>query len=408
MKSSISTAQPCSARAANQRRRMGRYGQYSLVGMALGCALSNILLVNACSENHLVVVLDKADAGQIGGAGGQTQAAGGQTQSQGGTGGQTQSQDSTGGQSESLGGTSGQFQFPGGAGGQSQFSGGTSGCLLVGDDCSAGTTPCCIGSCAISSGRLICQADPPCISSGVKCSENASCCSNVCDESLGECPTMTSCSIVGEYCSKNMDCCSGACVTSIYESATCQPMSGCRPIGEICSQASDCCSSTCAPDKATEVSRCALPPDNCIHAGDLCSNTSQPAECCDSKPGGSGIGFQSLCIVTDTGTARCKAPGQSANNGAPCQLPEQCRSHYCLPSSGGIFTCAPSCAPKQAACRASLDCCTGYCSNGICRDSGVACHQLGVSCQDGKPCCSGMICDGSPSTCRIQSTVAGM
>jgi len=50
---------------------MGRYGQYRLVGMALGCTLSNILLVNACSENHLVVVLDKADAGQIGGAGGQ-------------------------------------------------------------------------------------------------------------------------------------------------------------------------------------------------------------------------------------------------------------------------------------------------------------------------------------------------
>ena len=394
MKPRISTAQPYPARKANQRQHLGRHGRYTLAGMALGCALCDILLVNACSENHLVVVLDKADAGQIGGAGGQAQSSGGTSgQTQSGAGGQTQSSGSTGGQAKSLGGTGGQTRFPGGAGGQAPGAGGQ---YPSQGEWDAGQIQ-----------TLICfdGYDP--------CNRPEDCCSGMCNGQTNRCPVVSQfCHIIGETCSPTATCCSGACADSGQGTTRCQALSGCRPENELCHQNAECCSGVCTLDRATNVSHCSQPTNTntCAPAGELCATAATsgtpPLDCCDSKPGGSGVDTSSLCSITDTGTARCKPAGQCASNGKACKLPEECCSHYCLPDSNQNLTCAPSCASKGAACQASPDCCTGYCSNGLCKDSGVPCYQLGVSCQDGTQCCSGN-CDGSPATCRVPSTTTG-
>jgi hypothetical protein len=57
----------------------------------------------------------------------------------------------------------------------------------------------------------------------------------------------------------------------------------------------------------------------------------------------------------------------------------------------------PSCLPGGSACQSSAYCCSGNCSNGVCRGGG-SCLGVGIACVNGAQCCSGF-CTNGGCTC---------
>jgi hypothetical protein len=101
----------------------------------------------------------------------------------------------------------------------------------------------------------------------------------------------------------------------------------------------------------------------------------------------------------------CQLPNGGLADGAPCALPQQCKSGFCSVANGKMCgTCAPaiavgaSCAglsacPRQYLCNGPTQKCVGY-------------ANMGSSCSPGQPCAAHLACvgynpqSGAPGTCE--------
>jgi len=251
----------------------------------------------------------------------------------------------------------------------------------------------------------------PCLQSGDVCQTGDHCCSGVCGVD-GHCAGLAGCSVIGEKCDSNEQCCSRACADPGTGIKICHGLDGCRPTDELCTAGGDnseCCSKACFLDQLTGVGRCG--PDftrPCLPEGEICEPARPP--CCGPNSTVTSPPF--TCQVTSIGVSRCAYPSGPNNCGMPgnpCSMNNDCCTiapsdrHYCTPGRG-FLECAASCAPLNAGCRASRDCCTGMrCVDGLCQNSDVSCNQLGQPCTLPAGCCSGncAVRDGGLMTCAL-------
>ena len=207
---------------------------------------------------------------------------------------------------------------------------------------------------------------------GETCSVAADCCSNVCNDTSGECQDSgdiggPGCSQEGETCASDTECCGRACVDS-GNGLRCLVGGSCRPQSEVCTQNSDCCNSSCEDV-------------NGVLEGDS---------------GFLGAGY---CKEIQGGGLSCRVSGEA------CGANSDCCSFACLDDGTGYRSCQflGGCRPRGELCTSAGECCLGI---NVCPGrpdtTATACvisegnlGRCGEDAMGPKP--SGEVCDGRVS-----------
>lgn len=97
----------------------------------------------------------------------------------------------------------------------------------------------------------------------------------------------------------------------------------------------------------------------------------------------------------------CLESGECEAAGTECTASGQCCSGRCEPETGtGLVKCLPFCMGEGTACEKALDCCDLNCNGGVC--GGAQCRVEGEDCVANAECCSN-IC-GADGRCEIDRT----
>lgn len=267
-------------------------------------------------------------------------------------------------------------------------------CLAEGVECSEGGNACCSGecvdgSCADVNGELSCKV------SGNACSDNADCCSKLCDG--GICQRYSSyCVQSGDTCTADSECCQGVCdkgdgATYGYcrkPTVSTNACGGDLLAGEVCdSDCKRCCSRSCAPNH-TGVFVCQLS-GGCRPSGETCT---RDTDCCGGAEitdlPGSWAGSAAICKKesADDPYGICEQKGGCTPRGDTCKY-----------SGDG----SPSCSTSSLSSKPSNCCPTAGSPKGQCEldpllvprcGVGDPCREAGQTCASGADCCNGNPC----------------